>query len=105
MDTILSPLSIMGAVLIKAPYFALIPTALFSWLYLKTRGKQSHRAAWLWGLYTVYEYAINLGILCDGECNIRIDLLLIYPVLLLITLIAVISAVRHFRAIKTPNKS
>ena len=33
-------------------------------------------------------------VLCSGECNIRIDLLLLWPILLLITLIALVKAVR-----------
>jgi hypothetical protein len=38
-----------------------------------------------WGLYAVYEYLMHERILCSGECNIRIDLLLIYPLLLGLT--------------------
>jgi hypothetical protein len=35
-------------------------------------------AAVLWACYVPYEYAMKLRILCTGECDIRIDLLLIY---------------------------
>ena len=34
-----------------------------------------------WCLYAVYEYLIYQRVLCTGECNIKIDLLLLYPVL------------------------
>ena len=44
--------------------------------------------------YMPYEMAMHLRWLCTGECNIRIDLLLIYPVLLLLSLAAVVAAVR-----------
>ena len=33
-------------------------------------------------------------ILCSGECNIRVDLLLIYPILLIVTLAAGVRAVQ-----------
>jgi len=37
---------------------------------------------------------MKLRILCSGECNIRVDLLLIYPVLLVISGIAAVSFMR-----------
>jgi hypothetical protein len=59
------------------------------------------RAAWVaaiaWGGYAVYEWMMKLRILCTGECNIRVDLLLIYPVLLVISLVGVVSALRRTR--------
>ena len=44
----------------------------------------------LWILYGVYEYLMQIRVLCSGECNIRVDLLLIYPVLLTLTLASLI---------------
>jgi hypothetical protein len=34
-------------------------------------------------LYAAYETGMQQRWLCTGECNIRVDLLLIYPILLL----------------------
>jgi len=48
----------------------------------------------LWILYAAYETGMKLRWLCSGECNIRIDLLAIYPALLLGTLAAGISLLR-----------
>jgi len=31
----------------------------------------------VWPAYLPYEYAMKLRILCSGECNIRVDLLLV----------------------------
>ena len=45
-------------------------------------------AAIAWLLYGAYEYALRLEALCPGECNIRVDLLLIYPLLAMLTLVA-----------------
>ena len=28
----------------------------------------------LWLLYAVYEYQVATGVLCDADCNIRVDL-------------------------------
>ena len=44
----------------------------------------------LWIAYGVYEYLVQIRVLCSGECNIRVDLLLIYPVLLTLTLASLV---------------
>ena len=36
----------------------------------------------VWLLYAAYETGMRQRWLCSGECNIRVDLLVIYPVLL-----------------------
>jgi hypothetical protein len=38
-------------------------------------------AAVLWTVYAVYEYYVANGTLCDANCNIRVDLLLFFPML------------------------
>lgn len=35
----------------------------------------------IWAAYAVYEFYIANGTLCDNKCNIRVDLLLVWPVL------------------------
>ena len=45
-------------------------------------------AGLLWLIYGGYEYLIQARILCSGECNIRVDLLVIYPLLLLVSVVA-----------------
>jgi hypothetical protein len=35
----------------------------------------------LWLLYTVYEHLVATGVLCDANCNIRVDLLFFFPIL------------------------
>lgn len=39
----------------------------------------------LWVAYTVYEYYVANGTLCDANCNIRVDLILAWPLLGLAT--------------------
>ena len=45
----------------------------------------------MWLLYAAYETGMHQRWLCSGECNIRIDLLIIYPVLALTLLVAAVS--------------
>ncbi len=45
-------------------------------------------AAILWLLYAVFEVLVAKAILCDEKCNIRIDLLLIWPMLWVASLFA-----------------
>lgn len=52
-------------------------------------------AALAWLGYGGYEMAMRLRWLCTGECNIRVDLLLIYPLLLVLSLAAFVSWVRR----------
>lgn len=39
----------------------------------------------LWLLYAVYEHQVATGVLCDGDCNIRVDLVFFFPLLGLTT--------------------
>jgi formate hydrogenlyase subunit 3/multisubunit Na+/H+ antiporter MnhD subunit len=48
----------------------------------------------LWLLYAVYELGMKQRWLCSGECNIRIDLLVIYPVLLVALVTGTVSLVK-----------
>ncbi len=45
-------------------------------------------AAILWAIYAVYEYYVANGTLCDANCNIRVDLVVIFPILIAATLYA-----------------
>jgi hypothetical protein len=48
----------------------------------------------IWLLYAAYETAMRLRWLCSGECNIRVDLLVIYPLLLATTVVGIVSLLR-----------
>lgn len=39
----------------------------------------------LWALYACYEYLVATGVLCDADCNIRVDLVFFLPILGLAT--------------------
>jgi hypothetical protein len=66
------------AILIGYPLLALAPVALFLYLYSISRRRLILVTAISWLAYVPYEYAMKLRLLCSGECNIRVDLLLIY---------------------------
>jgi len=42
----------------------------------------------LWLLYAVYEHLVATGLLCDANCNIRVDLVFFFPILGLATFCA-----------------
>jgi hypothetical protein len=39
-------------------------------------------AAVLWPLYAIYERLVATGVLCDADCNIRVDLVFLLPILI-----------------------
>lgn len=84
-------------IIIAHPWLALLPATLFGMLGYRSRRVFPCAVAVMWLLYTGYEEAMKRRILCTGECNIRIDLLLLYPVLLTLSVIAGITAVRGRR--------
>jgi formate hydrogenlyase subunit 3/multisubunit Na+/H+ antiporter MnhD subunit len=62
-------------------------------------GRRAYRrvavgAGLAWLLYGLYEMGMKQRWLCTGECNIRIDLLIIYPVLLVGLVAALVSLLR-----------
>ena len=87
----------MIAIFVAAPWLALIPAALFGWAYRRTRVRAVFVAAGAWLTYFLYEESMRRRILCSGECNIRVDLLLIYPVMLVISIVAIVAARRRPR--------
>jgi hypothetical protein len=59
-------------------------------------GRMMHRglamvAGVLWLLYSLWEFAIKQRWLCRGDCDIRADLIFIYPVLFIASVAAVVS--------------
>ena len=90
MDRVLSGM----AIFIEYPLLAAVVGVLLFGLGRWTRHRTPVVAGLSWLLYSVYELGMKQRWLCGGECNIRLDLLLIYPVLLLGLLAAGISILR-----------
>jgi len=82
-------------IFIRAPLLAVVPLGGFLWQFVRTRSPAAGLAALGWGVYLPYEYGMKLRLLCSGECNIRVDLLLIYPVLAFLSLLALCAPLRE----------
>jgi hypothetical protein len=70
-------------VLIAHPWLALLPAALLAALWWRSRARTTFVAAALWIAYLGWEIAVSED---RTDANIRIDLLLIYPLLFIVTL-------------------
>jgi len=77
------------AVFIAQPALALVPAVVFLILARLRRSGFALVTGLVWIAYALYEAGMYARILCSGECNIRIDLLLIYPVLAILTVAAI----------------
>ena len=74
------------AILIAYPWLAVVPAILFFYLHSILKARVILVTAILWLAYVPYEYAMTLRLLCSGECNIRVDLILIYTLLVAMSL-------------------
>ncbi len=83
------------AILTIFPLGALLISVLFIWLNRNLRSRLVYLTGAVWLLYAAYEYLMYARILCTGECNIRTDLLIIYPILLFLSVIAVTKLLRY----------
>jgi hypothetical protein len=81
--------------LIEWPWLALLPAVLLLVAYGTTRRRIVLATAVAWLLYALYEYGMKRRWLCTGECNIRVDLLLLYPLLVVLTVAAAVAAFRR----------
>ena len=78
------------AVFIDRPLAAFLPAAVFGGLYYAKRRTGILVAALCWIGYATLETLNKARITCSGECNIRVDLLLIYPVLWIVSIAAIV---------------
>ena len=72
------------------PWLAAAPALVFFFLGRRYHSWTCYIVAALWLIYTIYESSMYLRLLCSGECNIRVDLLIIYPALGIASLIGLI---------------
>jgi hypothetical protein len=75
-------------IVIYYPGIAFAVAGAFAALWLWRHARSASIATLLWLAYGVYETLMKLRVLCTGECNIRVDLLLLYPILLVVSLVA-----------------
>jgi len=70
------------------PLLAALPALAFYFMYRSNKRRLIAVTSALWALYMIYELSIALGITCPEGCNIRVDLLVIYPFLLIMSAVA-----------------
>lgn len=85
MQTLLIIFYAPAVVLTLAPYLALLPALFFAYWFWRSTWWNQFIAATMWGAYFCYEMLMYLRLTCSSPCNIRVDLLLIYPVLVAVT--------------------
>jgi hypothetical protein len=84
----------MMAIFIQYPWLAAVIGVFLVGLGQQRRRPTAIFVGVIWLLYAAYETAMRLRWLCSGECNIRVDLLLIYPLLLATTVVGIVSLLR-----------
>ena len=90
-------IGIVLGLFIAWPILTLVPSTVFTVMYLHCRRLPILLAALAWMAYFAYEQAIKMRLICSGECNIRVDLLLFYPLLALISAMAVVAYIKAKR--------
>jgi hypothetical protein len=75
---------------IERPLMAFLPAAVFGALYFLNRRAGIMAAALCWAGYASLETLNKARITCSGECNIRVDLLVIYPLLWIVSIVALV---------------
>jgi hypothetical protein len=91
------------AVLIQYPFLAAVIGIVLLGLGRWARRRAAVGAGLAWVLYALYETGMQRRWLCSGECNIRIDLLVIYPALLVALGVAAVSLLRRPGAPRPPD--
>ena len=87
---------------IEQPWLALLPAMLMAIVALYSRSRFVWIVTALWVLYAAYEFGVSIRLLCSGECNIRVDLLLFAPVLIALTVIAIVKVYGTVRSREQP---
>jgi hypothetical protein len=85
------------AIFIAYPYLAAVIGGFLLVLGWGRRRRTAIGAGIVWVLYFAYETGMQRRWLCSGECNIRVDLLLIYPLLLILSVAAAVNLSRASR--------
>lgn len=94
----------MLGIMIAFPWIAFAVAGAFAALWAWRRASSAAIAAGLWLAYGIYETLILTRVLCTGDCNIRVDLLLFYPILLVVMLVALWRSWRRRPAEGIPSR-
>jgi formate hydrogenlyase subunit 3/multisubunit Na+/H+ antiporter MnhD subunit len=98
MDRLLSAM----AIFVEYPILAAVTGLVLLGLGRRIRRRVVAGVGVVWLLYGLYEFGMKQRWLCSGECDIRIDLLVIYPLLVLGLVAAAVSLVRAAAGTRPP---
>lgn len=84
------------------PLLALVPAACFFVMAYMSNRRVVWAAGWVWAAFAAYGLMFQKGILCESGCESRIDLLFIYPFLLVLSVVAALSALRGRKEVELP---
>lgn len=90
-------------IFISNPWLALVVAAGLGLLVHWSGSKTAAVAALAWAGYGVYEYMMHARVLCTGECNIRVDLLALYPLLAVLVIASIVQGVRARHRSRLPR--
>ncbi len=82
------------AIFIEYPLLAFAIGAVLFGMGRRARRRVVVGVGFAWLFYGLYEFGMRQRWLCSGECNIRVDLLVIYPMLAIGLVAAAISLLR-----------
>jgi hypothetical protein len=84
--------------LVNFPMLIGIPIVLFAALALWSRSVTACVAALAWNFYLIYELGMKAEVLCEGiACVKRTPLYVVYPLLIILSMVAVVQAYVHIR--------
>lgn len=84
--------------LVNYPALIMVPIALFAALALWSRSVTAWVAAVAWNLYLIYELGMKAGEFCSAnDCLKRTPLYVVYPLLALLSLLAIVQGYVHIR--------
>ena len=98
MEAVKSIITACIDLLMGHPLVALVPSLGFFVLTFYTRRLTVAFAAIAWALYAAYEGAMRLHFFCPRGCNIRLDLILIYPLLIALSIAGLVVGLRRRRS-------
>jgi hypothetical protein len=84
--------------LVNHPALIAAPIIVFALLALWSRSRTAWVATVAWALYLVYELGMNAAVFCSGDgCIKRSPLYVVYPLLALLSLVALVQVYVHIR--------
>ncbi len=90
--------------LVNYPTLIVVPIVVFGGLALWSHSRTAWVTTVAWALYLVYEFGMKAGIFCSGDgCIKRSPLYVVYPLLALLSFVALVQVFVHIRDKRPPK--